>query len=32
MAFDEMRDGEVAQATYAEIAAWVERTPLDQLR
>ena len=32
MAFDEMRDGELARATYAEITAWVERTPLDQLQ
>ena len=32
MAFDEMRDGELARATYAEIANWVERTPLDQLQ
>ncbi len=32
MAFDEMRDGELARATYAEIQAWVERTPLEQLR
>lgn len=32
MAFDEMRDGELARATYAEIQGWVERTPLEQLR
>jgi uncharacterized circularly permuted ATP-grasp superfamily protein len=32
MAFDEMRDGELARATYAEIEAWLARTPLDRLR
>jgi len=32
MAFDEMRDGELARATYAEIEAWVARTPLERLR
>jgi len=32
MAFDEMRDGELARATYAEIEAWIARTPLDRLR
>jgi len=32
MAFDEMRDGELARATYAEITGWVERTPLAQLQ
>lgn len=32
MAFDEMRDGELARATYAEIEAWIARTPLERLR
>ena len=32
MAFDEMRDGELARATYAEIEAWLARTPLERLR
>ena len=32
MAFDEMRDGVLARATYAEIEAWLARTPLDRLR
>ena len=32
MAFDEMRDGELARVTYAEIEAWLARTPLDRLR
>ena len=32
MAFDEMRDGELARATYAEITEWVERTPLAALQ
>jgi uncharacterized circularly permuted ATP-grasp superfamily protein len=31
-AFDEMRDGAVAQASYAGIRRWLEETPLDQLR
>ena len=31
-AFDEMRDGAVAATTYAEIRAWIERTPLDALK
>ena len=32
MAFDEMRDGVLARATYAEIEAWLARTPLERLR
>ncbi len=32
MAFDEMRDGDLAAATYAEIEAWLARTPLERLR